>query len=506
MSAISLTRSITACAVLVVTAAIVAAVAFMPASARNGQIFTTIRPHPLATIIVTGDSTAIFAAVNTNGAGSGIIGQSGPSLFGPAAGAGVFGIFNQSSGVGEGILGFSQNGAGVVAENFGGSQAALYAQNFSAFAGPAMQGLSNGNALVATSNNTNSIVGITNAPGGGVNSAVLGEDNANDGLFNDGVFGTTTNDGYGVEGTATSGSLAAVGGIGTGTEGVVGVSDTLDGVAGHGNVSSVPAGIGLDVGVSGSSTNANGVYGFSTNRNGGAFENNTTSYYSLYAQSDITGGFIFGGSNTADFGSIQVDSHGNMIISGKITTGGSCSIGCARARVLSYAPSEAQPTMEDFGEGQLVNGQAYVSLDPAFANVIDQHTTYLVFITPEGDSNGVYVTQKSLTGFQVRENRGGHSTMPFSYRIVAKPYGVNAPRLAMVDQASLVRAASFGSSNPRMLPMLLAAHAHATVRHWSAYKQYVHDHGILMPPTQVRVPGPPPNVIHAANQLRSRPH
>jgi hypothetical protein len=58
---------------------------------------------------------------------------------------------------------------------------------------------------------------------------------------------------------------------------------------------------------------------------------------------------------------------------------------------------------------------------------------YSVSITPEGNSNGLYVSQKTLTGFAVRENNGGRSTLAFEYRIVAKPFGSNAKRLPMVD-------------------------------------------------------------------------
>jgi hypothetical protein len=130
----------------------------------------------------------------------------------------------------------------------------------------------------------------------------------------------------------------------------------------------------------------------------------------------------------------QLNDSGDIAISGHIFTQGSCSSGCAPSRkpgkhVVTYAPQESQPTMEDFGEAQLIDGQAYVRLDPAYASVIDGHATYMVFITPEGDSRGLYVTQRSAAGFAVRENQGGRSTLAFTYRIVAKPYADNSPRL-----------------------------------------------------------------------------
>jgi hypothetical protein len=87
--------------------------------------------------------------------------------------------------------------------------------------------------------------------------------------------------------------------------------------------------------------------------------------------------------------------------------------------------------MEDTGEAQLVDGRAYVRIDDALANVIDRGAEYSVFITPEGDNRGLYVTQKSPTGFAVRESQSGRSTLAFAYRIVAKPYADVSSRLPM---------------------------------------------------------------------------
>jgi hypothetical protein len=79
----------------------------------------------------------------------------------------------------------------------------------------------------------------------------------------------------------------------------------------------------------------------------------------------------------------------------------------------------------------LVAGRGYVRLDSALADVIDHRNAYHVFLTPEGDSNGLYVTQKSPAGFVVREAHGGRSTMAFEYRILAKPFDEDGRRLAL---------------------------------------------------------------------------
>jgi hypothetical protein len=52
-----------------------------------------------------------------------------------------------------------------------------------------------------------------------------------------------------------------------------------------------------------------------------------------------------------------------------------------------------------------------------------------VFLTPDGNSHGLYVTQKTPAGFVVRENDNGRSTLDFEYRIVAAPLGDRSAHL-----------------------------------------------------------------------------
>jgi hypothetical protein len=125
---------------------------------------------------------------------------------------------------------------------------------------------------------------------------------------------------------------------------------------------------------------------------------------------------------------------------------------------MEYTPRTSLPTMEDVGEAQLVAGTAYVRIDPAFANVIDRRASYLVFITPEGDSNSLYVTNKTPAGFVVRESHGGRSTLAFQYRIVAKPYDITAARLPMVrmslPQAGYARHIPAPLAQPALSPKM----------------------------------------------------
>jgi hypothetical protein len=313
-------------------------------------------------------------------------------------------------------------------------------------------------------------------------SGVLGQDLSSSGTFDAGVTGTSKN-GFGIVGVSTNNdavrALSSNGpGIGANSNNSYGVfastENTSGGVAGvQGNDESTGH---LDAGVKGTSINGIGVQGVSLgggtgiyassasgvglNVVGGTVSNPTLSViagptgfnviaacssgvsvctspvFTVTVNGGVFGaGFEANGDIFSDNGSFAIQN-----TTGEYYKDGTCVAGCSASaksvrRVRTYAPQASRPTIEDYGEAHLVGGQAYVRLDPAFANVIDQRTNYLVVVTPEGDSNGLYVAQRTLAGFMVRENRGGKSTLAFAYRIATKPYASTAARLPMVDVA-----------------------------------------------------------------------
>jgi hypothetical protein len=133
----------------------------------------------------------------------------------------------------------------------------------------------------------------------------------------------------------------------------------------------------------------------------------------------------------------SVDYNGDVSAAQLTTTKGTYvrTTGSSGTTRMSYSARTTTPVMEDFGEAQLVDGHGYVKLDAALSDVIDERNTYFVFITPEGDSNGLYVSQKTPAGFTVREQRAGHSTLAFQYRILAKPVDDDSTRLALAPPA-----------------------------------------------------------------------
>lgn len=282
-------------------------------------------------------------------------------------------------------------------------------------------------------------------------AGVVGRDKSTSSTNNAGVKGLSTH-GIGVAGT----SVGNIGVFGSSTAftGVSGASGTGNGVLGASS-----SGVGVralsssSTGVDGFSSTGTGVEGESLGSIGvfakGGFVGSGVSVPALSVTGNATNPDLiyacssggadpcteFPGSATPQF---AVVNNGNVFITGRIFTSGSCSSGCApthssgEKRVQMFTPQESLPTVEDFGEAQLVDGRSYVRIDPAFANTIDAHASYMVFITPQGDNRGLYIAGKTAGGFEVRESQGGRSTLTFDYRIVAKPFGDHAVRLKMI--------------------------------------------------------------------------
>jgi hypothetical protein len=81
---------------------------------------------------------------------------------------------------------------------------------------------------------------------------------------------------------------------------------------------------------------------------------------------------------------------------------------------------------------RLSGGRAEVRLDPDFAALV-RTDDFHVFVTAEGETAGLYVAERSETGFEVREQRGGAGEVGFSYRVVARRRDADAGRLATFE-------------------------------------------------------------------------
>ncbi len=97
--------------------------------------------------------------------------------------------------------------------------------------------------------------------------------------------------------------------------------------------------------------------------------------------------------------------------------------------VKLFAVESPQVWFDDYGSGRLTAGAAAISLDAGFAQTVNTAVEYHVFLTPKGDCKGLYVTNETMTGFEVKELGGGASSVAFDYRVVALRKGYESVRL-----------------------------------------------------------------------------
>jgi len=92
----------------------------------------------------------------------------------------------------------------------------------------------------------------------------------------------------------------------------------------------------------------------------------------------------------------------------------------ANKDVIMVCPESPEVLLEDYGVGELVNGLAHIDIEKVFASTIavNEKHELRVFIQLEGDCKGVYVTNKTPNGFDVKELDGGTSNVKFSYHVI----------------------------------------------------------------------------------------
>jgi hypothetical protein len=306
----------------------------------------------------------------------GVVGTSGASNK-----SGVVGINDKNVGVSgsgsvAGVLGNSSGGNGVEGDS------------------------SLGVGVLGKSNTGNGVVGLSDSDSGvsGTSNSGVGVAGGSEG--NDGVVGTS-NAGAGVKGQAATG--VGVYGLSTSGDGVRG--DGLIGVVGHAKPIGGRSGVGVQGGA-GDGIAVSGVAG-------------------------LKGVGVLGASSDPRFpgrhGTAGVFL-GALIVHGAKSAAVPYPDGSHR---LLYSLESPESWFEDFGEGRLKDGKGKINLDPDFAKVV-KTDKFHVFMTSYGDSRGLYVTNRTSKGFEVREQQGGKSSLTFSYRVVAKRKDIEGKRLAKV--------------------------------------------------------------------------
>lgn len=243
----------------------------------------------------------------------------------------------------------------------------------------------------------------------------------------DGVHGVTAGAGSsGVSGISigSTGTAHGVYGRSSNGQGVYGTSASSNGVEGHSTASN-------GMGVAGYAENAGSGNGSGVYGNGYFGVWGEGSYAAVVAQINATYSYIFQGFDTANNAQCFMDWDADLSCTGTIQGGSEMSMRHKTTdgrHVLAYAAQTASATIEDVGTARMSGGVANVQIDSAFGSVMD-HKWYYVFLTPLGDTRGLYVSMKTPSAFQVRETEHGRSSLDFDYRIVAHPFDAKNDRL-----------------------------------------------------------------------------
>ncbi|UCE05244.1 MAG: hypothetical protein JSW07_16725, partial [bacterium] len=294
-----------------------------------------------------------------------------------------------NSGKGDGLVGESVGGVGVSArsDNSEGVVGWTAASGKSGVFGHS----TNGRGVVGRSENDNGVIGWT---GHSDKNGVLGHSTDgygvrgfSNGYHKAGVIGENyENEGYGVHGLCSVNGIGVYGESNDVGPGVYGNSAYGKGVYGEGRTGVF--GTGYHIGVRGSSTSGDAVF--------------------------ASGSFAATGTKSAEV---------------KLKNG---------TPIRLFAEEATEVYFNDYGEGTLSSGRAHIELDPIFLQTVtvnEQHPMK-VFVQLEDDCNGVYVTNKATTGFDVAELHGGTSNAQFTYRVICKRKYYEGERLATQEQDS----------------------------------------------------------------------
>jgi hypothetical protein len=370
---------------------------------------------------------------------------SGVAGFGDPSGNGT-GVYGQGNGrFAQGVRGIGGHGpntspidpAGVYGQGGAGNAYGVEGRGSGHFAGVAGFGAASENSSPA------SPAGVYGQAGAGNANGVEGRGSGNfAGVagFGD-AGGNTANSGIGVfaVGGAPQPASGHFGGpgvyaIGNGGPGYTQLNQSV-GVYGIGGAGDAPGVLGQ-----GGSTAADGVQGSSGSGNGVSGQSGTG--VGVRASSSSATGLVAEGTigliaSTLLPGGTAGRFDGNVVVSGTLTVGGVKSAAVPfpdGSHRRLYCVESPESWFEDFGFGELSNGEGQVQLDPGFRSVVNGDA-YHVFITEYGDHNALYVAERSGTGFLVRA-KASRANGTFSYRVVAKRKDIAAPRFAKVEPPS----------------------------------------------------------------------
>jgi hypothetical protein len=278
---------------------------------------------------------------------------SGQGVLGQNSTALGIGVYGVNNNGGTGIAGFANTGFGVSGQSFGGSSAGV--RGFNSFV--------TGTGIIALGNN------ISTAPLAGNGSGLAAHGR---------YIGT-----YSTSSDVTNGF------------GLVGM--------GNGMISFNDFGVGAGVLGAGEYY---GIMAFASNSGTPVAAGKWAGYFD-YLPSGNGYAWVGGRNGATDYGILSTGVKSTMVKDEQ-----------NRNRIM-YCTEAPEVLFQDIGIAKLINGKAHIDIDPLLARniYVSDDKPLKVFIQLEGDCHGVYVTNKSATGFDVIELNGGRSNITFSYQL-----------------------------------------------------------------------------------------
>ncbi|AEW00551.1 hypothetical protein A4D02_24785 [Niastella koreensis] len=266
-----------------------------------------------------------------------------------------------------------------------------------------------------------------------------------------GIYGNNPATGQGVLGENSGSGIGVYGVAGGSGTGIQGYSGTGIGVMGQANSNTMPAikgynqhvnGIGI-VGLgnnftsfpnfgSGAGVVAQGenfgITSFASASTSTVTTNKWAGYFD-YLPSGSGFAFIGGRSGATDYAILSNGVKSTMVKDDQ-----------NRNRIM-YCTEAPEVLFQDYGAAQLLNGRVHVTIDPLLARNIYVSTDkpLKVFIQLEGDCKGVYVTNKTASGFDVIELQNGTSNTPFTYQLIANRADVKDQNGRVVSSFANIR-------------------------------------------------------------------
>jgi hypothetical protein len=282
-----------------------------------------------------------------------------------------------------------------------------------------------GPTVVTGSNLDGTMLNVTNS-GDSFSSAISA---SNSGQYGTGIYVTAGADGNGIQsfGTQTAGSI-----------GVLGALSNSNGFSNSYFLLESDDGLDSGIWADGANGQEAALIATSDDLSAGIFFNDSSASSTILVLNNYSGGPT--GNAQPGIGNVLraggpggtcgINQSGNIACTGQVKSLVTTPDG--QRQVETYTVQSAENWIEDYGAGQLSNGSATITLDPAFVETVNTGVDFHVFLTPGADCQGLYVSHKTASSFEVHELGGGHGTVPFDYKIVAKRRGLEAQRLVDV--------------------------------------------------------------------------